>query len=329
LNLSTSPAEFVPQAFPTAGPAVALNHASFRYGDTLALDEMTLSVARGAVFGLLGPNGSGKSTLISLLVGRRAPDGGDVRILGEPPSPALRRRVGVVFQEPSLDPMMTVRETMQLQARLFDIPSSAAARRSERLLRRVDLFDRERSFTSTLSGGMKRRLELARALLPDPELILLDEPTLALDPDSRQALWEHLDEANAAGCTLLLATNDVYEAERHCHRVALIDHGRVVAQGTPDELKRDLRHDSVRIDWRDAPAISLEALEVQPGVGHVRLAGRTTHVTVDDASAFLARIFQQFGDQIIGVHIERSTLEDVYFQLVGRGIVDERPEVAR
>jgi ABC-2 type transport system ATP-binding protein len=322
LNLTTTPATLPSQPGAIASPAISLDRVSYRYGDRLALDALSLGVARGAIFGLLGPNGSGKSTLISLLVGRRIAEGGEVRVLGVPPSAAVRAKTGVVFQEPSLDMTMTVAETMRLQARLFGLPSKQANADAAALLDRVGLRERERSFTSTLSGGMKRRLELARALLPRPELILLDEPTLALDPDSKQALWEHLLEANAAGCTLLLATNDVYEAERYCHRVAMLDRGRVVAEGTPGDLKRDLRHDAVRIDWRDEPSTLLAALEAQPGVGHVRLAGNTTHVTVDEASPFLTRIFQQWGDQIAGVHIEPSTLEDVYFQLVGRGIVE-------
>jgi ABC-2 type transport system ATP-binding protein len=126
--------------------------------------------------------------------------------------------------------------------------------------------------------------------------------------------------------TLLLATNDVYEAERYCHTVALISQGAVVATGAPHDLKRDLRHDAVRIDWRDDPTPLVAALEAQHGVGQVRLAGRTTHVTVDDASPFLTGIFQQWGTMITGVHIEPSTLEDVYFQLVGRNIVDHPGE---
>jgi ABC-type multidrug transport system ATPase subunit len=324
LKLSTVPA--TPPARPEAlpGAAIALDRVSFRYGDRVALDALSLAVPRGAIFGLLGPNGSGKSTLISLLVARRTAESGEIRILGMAPSPEARARTGVVFQEPSLDPMMTVGETMRLQARLFGLPAHEANRDSDALLDRVGLRERERAYTSTLSGGMKRRLELARALVTNPELILLDEPTLALDPDAKQALWEHLLEANGAGQTLLLATNDVYEAERYCHTVAMLDQGRVVAEGSPAELKRDLRNDAVRIDWRDDPGGRVAALEVQAGVGHVRLAGRTTHVTVDEASPFLTRIFQEWGDSIAGVHIEPSTLEDVYFQLAGRAIVDER-----
>lgn len=307
---------------PLAEPALSLDAVSFRYGERLALDGLTLQVPRGAIFGLLGPNGSGKSTLVSLLVGRRAAESGAVRVLGAPPSAATRARTGVVFQEPSLDPIMTVGETMDLQARLFGLPAAQARRDVEALLDRVNLRERTDSPTSSLSGGMKRRLELARALLTRPEIILLDEPTLALDPDSKLALWEHLVEANAGGCTLVLSTNDVYEAERYCHTVALLSGGRVVEQGSPAELKRDLRADAVRIDWRDDPAGVVPSLEAHSGVGHVRVAGRTTHVTVDAASPFLTSIFQRWGDEITGVHIEPSTLEDVYFQLVGRGIVD-------
>ncbi|HYM16187.1 MAG TPA: ABC transporter ATP-binding protein [Dehalococcoidia bacterium] len=303
-----------------APPAVEISDLRYHYGERAALDGLTLRVPPGSIFGLLGPNGSGKSTLLGVLIGRRLAASGQVRVLGEPLSAGLRRRMAMVFQEPSLDPTMTVRETMRLQARLFGRPQGEAARETEALLARVGLGDRAGAMTATLSGGMKRRLELARALLTAPDLILLDEPTLALDPDSRQRLWQHLLEANADGRTLLLATNDVHEAERYCHTVALLDEGRLVAQGTPAELKRDLRRDAVRIAWKHDPVAEIAIMQTWRDVGHVRVAGRTTHVTVDAASPFLTRIFQQSGDLIHGVEIEESTLEDVYFQLVGKAI---------
>ncbi len=312
-------------------PAVAVRGLTYRYGERQALAGLSLRIPAGSVFGLLGPNGSGKSTLLSILIGRRLAQAGHVLLLGESPTDRLRRRVAMVFQEPSLDPLMTVGETMQLQARMFGLKRPAAMTAIDMLLERVSLSDRAAAFTSTLSGGMKRRLELARALLTGPDLLLLDEPTLALDPDSRLRLWEHLLEANSAGCTLLLATNDVREAERYCGEVALIDAGGVVAQGRPEELKRELRHESVRIEWADDPADDVAVLESWPGVGHVRLAGQTTHVTVDEASPFLARLFQGNGDRVRGVRIEESTLEDVYFQLVGRNIApaDRREDNGR
>jgi ABC-2 type transport system ATP-binding protein len=306
-----------------ATPAIALEGVSYRYADRVALDAVSLTVPRGVIFGLLGPNGSGKSTLLSLLIGRRAPDEGEVRLLGEPVSPGLRARVGSVFQEPSLDPLMTVGETMRLHARLFGLARERAVAETTRLLASLGLADRVQARTGTLSGGLRRRLELARALLPSPELLLLDEPTLALDPDARQALWRGLIAANAAGATLLLATNDVAEAERYCSAVALLDQGRLVAGGVPTDLKRDLRRDAVRIDWHEDPAARVAMLMSWEGVGAVRLAGLTTHVTVDAAAPFLTRVFRECGEHIHTVQIEPSTLEDVYFQLVGRGIAPE------
>jgi ABC-2 type transport system ATP-binding protein len=290
------------------------------YGERRALDGLSLEVRRGSITGLLGPNGAGKSTLISVLVGRRGARSGEISILGAPPSHRGRARLGVVFQERSLDPYMTVTETMRLQARLFGLPRDVAHADTGRLLERVGLTARAKDPTANLSGGMKRRLELARALLTRPEVLLLDEPTLALDPDSRAALWEHLLEANAAGMTLLVATNDVFEAERYCEEVALIAEGRLVAQGAPDDLKRDLRRNAVRIDWLPEARPDASLIEGWEGVGRMRRSGQTAHVTVDDARAFLARLFAEHGDGIHGVEVEASTLEDVYFQMVGQGI---------
>ncbi len=319
LSISTSQEPTPPTTDATA-PAIEITRASYRYVGRTALDGVSLAVPAGSIFGLLGPNGSGKSTLLSLLIGRRKPAEGELRVLGETLSASLRARIGVVFQEPSLDPLMTVHETMLLHGRLFGLSRVAAASETARLLARLALENHAGAYTSTLSGGMKRRLELARALLTSPRVLLLDEPTLALDPDSKQALWQYLLEVNAAGATLLLATNDVYEAERYCHTVALLDEGRVVAQGAPAELKRDLRRDAVRIEWKDGSAERADLLRAWEGVGSVRLAGATAHVTVDAASAFLTRVFQEYGEHIHAVKIEESTLEDVYFQLVGRGI---------
>ena len=311
-----------PAGSPT--PAVSVSDVTFSYGERAALDGLSLSVPSGSVFGLLGPNGSGKSTLLSLLIGTRTPASGTIRLLGEAPSNALRARIGMVFQDRSLDPLMSVRETMRLQGRLFGLRDAEISARTADLLARVGLADRVAAATSTLSGGMKRRLELARALMTEPDLLLLDEPTLALDPESRRAVWDYLVEANGRGCTLLLATNDVHEAERYCGRVALIAEGRLVAEGAPDELKRGLRRESVRIAWRGAGAPP--GIDAWPGVGHVRPADGETHVTVDDASEFLARLFRDCGHDVRGVRTSASTLEDAYFQLVGRGLDAEEPE---
>jgi ABC-2 type transport system ATP-binding protein len=309
--------------------AIDVRGVSFAYGERLALDDVSLAVERGTIAGILGPNGSGKSTLLSLLIGRRRVASGEVLVLGEPVSPALRARMAMIFQEPSLDPLMTVSETMHLHGRLFGNSRPHLRGKVDELLGRFGLADRAAAATATLSGGLRRRLELARALLSEPEVLLLDEPSLALDPDSRRTLWQHLLEANAAGATLLLATNDVHEAERYCQTVSFFAHGRVVAEGAPNDLRRGLRRDAVQIDWKSDASAEMPAIDGWAGVGGSRTEGRSAHVTVDNASEFLGRLFREFGASIHNVRIEESTLEDAYFQLAGTGIAQPEIDHAR
>jgi ABC-2 type transport system ATP-binding protein len=317
-------------------PPLALERVSFRHpaAKTAAddpvsrgVEDVSLAVAAGEALGLLGPNGSGKSTILSLVAGLLAPRSGSVRLLGAPVSAALRRRLGVVFQEPSLDPLMTVAETLRLHGLLFGLGGPDLRRRSDDLLTRMGLTERADDRVDTLSGGLRRRLELARALLHAPSLLLLDEPALGLDPDSRGALWDLLDDVRTEGTALLLATNDVAEAERICDRVAFLQSGRIIATGAPADLRRELRHDSVRVEWPAAPAGAAATLAAMEGVGSVRTAagpdaGTVLHVTVDDASAFVPALFALDGANrtpggIAGVRIHESTLEDAYFQRVG------------
>ena len=317
-------AEAPPHAPPWAAEAEAVTHT---YGERRALDGVTLKVPAGSIFGLLGPNGSGKTSLLSTLIGLLTPQAGQVRVLGQAPSPAVRAQVGIVFQESCLDPLMTVAETLWLHGRLFGLERSDLRRRIAHALERFRLADRTHQPTRTLSGGLKRRLELARALLPSPHLLLLDEPTTGLDPDSRLGLWEHLHEVNAAGTTLLLATNVVAEAEHHCDLVAFFDHGRLVAQGSPAELKRDLRHDSVQVEWPGCSDSSgLEAVSATPGAGKLTWLPPFLHLTVDDASVFVPQLFQLADGGIRSIRIRESTLEDAYFQIVGSPLSREDGE---
>jgi len=295
------------------------------YGTRRALDAFDLLVPTGSVFGLLGPNGSGKSTFISLLAAMAQPARGTLRILGEPPRAALRARVGTVFQENALDPLMTVHETLILAGRLFAMGRETITVRSERLLSEFGLAGRVNDHVSTLSGGMRRRLEMARALLHDPELLLLDEPTTGVDPDERKALWTALLQGEKGRRTILLATNDLAEADAVCDRVAFLRLGRVVAAGTPGELKRGLKREAVRLTW-DSPAdAALAEIAAWPGSGQVTCKGNDVHITVDDASAFVPRLFALAPHAIHSVRIEESSLEDAYFQHVG---ARARPEVA-
>lgn len=297
-------------------PAALAAEITYSYAGRRALDRLSLEVPRGAVFGLLGPNGSGKSTLLSILAGLRSPESGWVRVLGASPSAALRARIGYLFQATSLDPLMSAWETLWLHGRLYGMSGASLRSRIRAALEVVGLAERAQDHIASLSGGMKRRLELARALLTSPELLLLDEPTTGLDPDSEQAFWSHLRELLEAGATVLMATNKVVEADRYCDRVAFMHRGAVVAEGPPAELKAGLKHDGVWVEGSFEPAL-VDSVSAWPDVGRLTWAPPILHVTVDSASTFVPRLFQAAGDAIISVRVREATLEDAYFDIVG------------
>lgn len=299
-------------------PAVEAIDITRQYGERVALNSFTLDVPRGGVFGLLGPNGSGKSTFITMVAAMDRPATGSLRVLAETPSTHLRARVGTVFQENTADPLMRVDETLKLAGQLFGLSSSVIRERGERLLTEFGLAHRAQDLTSTLSGGMRRRLEMARALLHDPDLLLLDEPTTGVDPDERRALWDALLGRERGSRTVLLATNDLGEADAICERVAFIQAGRVVVTGTPDELKRGLKREALRVTWDSPTDEQLRQVEAWAGEGHVSQNEGVVFITVDDASAFVPRLFELAPGAIRAVSIERSSLEDAYFQHVSR-----------
>lgn len=307
-----------PQALATTA-AVETHDLTFSYEGHRALDGLSLTIATGSLLGLLGPNGSGKSTLLTILAGLRTPASGSVTVLGRTPDADLRTRVGFLFQETSLDPLMTVGETLSLHGRLYGMESTALRRRTSEVLAAVDLADRSQNFVRTLSGGMKRRLELARALLPRPELLLLDEPTTGLDPNSEHALWQHLLQINSEGVTVVLSTNKVGEADRHCDTVAFVHCGRVAAKGAPADLKTNLKHDAVWAEGEFSQAI-VDRLRLLPGVGLLTWAPPLFHATVDSASTFVPLLFQESGGAITSVRLREASLEDAYFEIVGAAL---------
>jgi len=206
-----------------------------------AVNDVTFSVKPGEIFAFLGPNGAGKTTTIQMLTTLLKPTSGSVRIDGLDPAESpleVRKRFGIVFQDPSLDSELTAYENMELHGVLYHVPRKVRAERSEALLKLFDLWDRRASIVKTFSGGMRRRLEIARGLLHTPKILFLDEPTLGLDPQSRNQLWTLVKGLNTnEGVTVFLTTHYMDEAEKAAQRVAIIDHGRIVAQGTVDELK--------------------------------------------------------------------------------------------
>jgi ABC-2 type transport system ATP-binding protein len=219
------------------------------FGEVTAVGGVTFDVKPGEIFAFLGPNGAGKTTTIQMLTTLLRPTSGSIAIDGLDPAAhplEARRRFGIVFQDPSLDHELTARENMDLHGVLYHVPRRVRAERIPTLLTLFELWDRRDDRVKTFSGGMKRRLEIARGLLHTPRILFLDEPTLALDPQSRNQLWTHVKHLNETeGVTVFLTTHYMDEAERVAHRIAIIDHGRIVAQGTPQELKQQTGTDSL------------------------------------------------------------------------------------
>jgi ABC-2 type transport system ATP-binding protein len=288
-----------------------------RYGERTALDGFSLEVPEGSVFGVLGPNGSGKSTFLALVAAAERPLEGSLTILGRAPARNVRARIGTVFQENASDPLMTPLEYLLFAGRLFGVTGQAARERAAALLERFGLAARAKDPISTLSGGMRRRLEVARALVHRPALLLLDEPTTGVDPEERKLLWETV-VAERDGATVLVATNDLNEADAVCDLVAFVQAGRVVATGSPAELKRGLRKQTVRVELQ-SPSSEVEARIAELAGGeNVTAANGELLVTTDDGPALAARLFATVGAAIRGLRIDEASLEDAYFQYVQR-----------
>lgn len=286
------------------------------YGSARALDGLSLDVPRGQVFGLVGPNGSGKSTFLALIAGAEAPEQGDLQVFGEHPRRTLRSRIGVVFQENTADPAMTPIETLTLAGRLHGLSRADARRQGVTLLAAVGLADRAQDRNATLSGGMRRRVELARALLTEPELLLLDEPTTGVDPGERRAFWEAA-KAGEGDRTTLVATNDLGEADAVCDGVAFLAAGRVVAAGSPAELKRGLRAESLRLVLVNADPVAIAAIRSIAGALETAWHENEVRVLTDDAAALVPALFAAIPGNIRSVGIERASLEDAYFARLG------------
>jgi ABC-2 type transport system ATP-binding protein len=298
--------------------AIRATNLTRAYGQRVALDGFSLEVQRGETFGLLGPNGSGKSTFIALLAGAsQTSNSGCLEVLGEPPTAALRARIATVFQENTSDPTMRVAEYCRFAGRLFGVSNTQLGTRIPSLLETFGLAGRAKEPIASLSGGMRRRLEVVRALLHSPELLVLDEPTTGVDAEERALLWEAL-KRSSADVTILLATNDLAEADAVCDRVAFIQSGKVVACGTAAELKRGLRRESVHISWPGATDQQIAAVASWPGSGEVTRDGAKVMVTTDDASVFVPKLFEFAPGEIQSVAIAAASLQDAYFQHVRR-----------
>jgi ABC-2 type transport system ATP-binding protein len=293
-----------------------------RFGERVAVDALTVDVARGEVFGFLGPNGAGKSTTFHLLTGLLAPDSGRVLIDGREAPPTdgrVRRRLGVVFQDPSLDDKLTALENLKLGAALYGLSGKRAESRIAELLALVELGDRAKEPVERYSGGMKRRLELARVLLHEPEILVMDEPSRGIDAPTQRRIWEQLLELRRQRrMTILLTTHQPDEAE-YCDRIAVLDHGRVIACDAPDVLRAQVGGDVVTLEGADADAI---AAEVQAKFAlAARVVDGAVVIETPRGHELIPRLVESLpAGRLRAVAMRRPTLADVFVHLTGRGL---------
>ncbi|MDR7133855.1 ABC-2 type transport system ATP-binding protein [Lysobacter niastensis] len=311
-------------------PAIRARGLTKRFGTLVAVDHVDLSVPRANVYGFLGPNGSGKTTSIRMLCGLLTPTEGEVEVLGlhiPAQAEALRRRIGYMTQKFSLFDDLSVRENLEFLAAVQDIPRAQAAKRIDELLGQYHFQDRQNQLAGTMSGGQKQRLALAGAVIHKPELLFLDEPTSAVDPESRRDFWEKLFDLADAGTTILVSTHYMDEAER-CHRIAILDRGVLVADGTPDELTQALAGRTVEVIAQH-PRRAKQLLVGVPGVLSVAQIGNGLRVLNDrngDAAERLRKALAEAGLQA-EVADSHPNLEDVFVSAT-RGRDDEQGKAA-
>ena len=311
-----------------AAPAVRARGLTKRFGALVAVDHVDLTVPRAHVYGFLGPNGSGKTTTIRMLCGLLTPTEGEVEVLGlhsPAQAEALRRRIGYMTQKFSFFEDLSVRENLEFLASVQDIPRVQAAKRIDELLEQYHFQDRQKQLAGTMSGGQKQRLALAGAVIHKPELLFLDEPTSAVDPESRRDFWEKLFDLADAGTTILVSTHYMDEAER-CHRIAILDRGVLVADGTPEELTQALAGRTVEVIARH-PRRAQKALVDVPGVLSVAQIGNSLRVLTDRNGDAASRLRQALADAGLQADVADShpNLEDVFVSAT-RGRDDERAQ---
>jgi len=311
----------------TEAPSSSLIHArglTKRFGGFTAVDAIDFDVAPGESFGFLGPNGAGKTSAMRMIACVSPATGGTLRVLGMDPAvdgPRIRARIGVVPQQDTLDMELTVRENLLVYGRYFDLPRQEIRRRVDELLDFVQLTERGKDQVEPLSGGMKRRLTIARSLVNEPDLLLLDEPTTGLDPQARHLLWDRLYRLKQRGVTLVLTTHYMDEAEQLCDRLVVMDHAKIVAEGSPRQLIE--RHSTREVLEMRFPAGVQDSLAGQlDGLGErvERLPDRIL-IYADDGEA-ASELAHARGLRPEMVLVRRSSLEDVFLRLTGRSLVD-------
>ena len=296
-----------------------------KFGDLVAVNGISFNVAKGEIFGFLGPNGAGKTTTINILCTLLKPTSGKAYIAGYDvvrQQSQVRQSIGLVFQDPSLDERLSAIQNMRFHAMVYNVPSRLSEQRIEQLLKMMELWDKRNNEVRTFSGGMKRRLELARGLLHSPRVLFLDEPTLGLDPQTRNRIWDYvLDLRRREETTIFMTTHYMDEADK-ADRIAIIDHGRLVAVDTPEKLKRAVGRDIITVKTDD-DARAAEEIKHRYQL-EARCDGAGLTFEVEKGEEFLPVFIKEFGTKILSVSLRRPSLDDVFLKLTGREIREEQ-----
>jgi ABC-2 type transport system ATP-binding protein len=294
-----------------------------KYGKLSAVDHINLDVFKGEIFGVLGPNGAGKTTTLLMLATLLKPTSGTAKVNGfnilEDPT-EVRESISMVFQDPSSDELLTGYENLKLHGLLYNLAGEGIERRIEKVLTLVDLTDRKNDLAKKYSGGMRRRLEIARGLLHDPQVLFLDEPTLGLDPQTREHIWSYIETlSKEMKMTILITTHYMEEAERLCNRIAIIDHGKVIALDTPKNLISRLGGDIVKLR---AKKINVGKLKKFKFIKKIEKSNNTVKLTVENTSKNLQKILKEI-ENVDSVEVRPLTLNDVFLHYTGREIREE------
>lgn len=303
--------------------AIQVDKLTKRFGDLVAVQQISFDVPAGEIFAFLGPNGAGKTTTISMLTTLMRPTTGRATVAGHDiveAQDAVRKNIGIVFQERALDKQLTAYENLEMHTVLYRVPKAERKQRIDHALETVDLLDRAGDQVETFSGGMKRRLEIARALTHTPRVLFLDEPTLGLDPQTRNRIWENLLELRQkTNLTIFLTTHYMEEAE-FADRIAIIDGGEIIALDTPDVLKKQVSGDVVNLSTLNLHE-DAAVIERQFGLP-VTLYDGEIHLEVQDGASFIPQFVREYGGTVQKISLNRPTLEDVFLKLTGRAIRD-------
>jgi len=311
--------------------AIHIENLTRRFNDLVAVDNISFDIKNGEIFGLLGPNGAGKTTTLSMLSTMLKPTSGKAMVNGvdvERDEDGVRKSIGIVFQDQSLDEELTAWENMDFHGRLYRIPTDTRNQRITELLRLVELEDRKDDIVKTFSGGMRRRLEIARGLLHHPSVLFLDEPTLGLDPQTRNHLWQYIATlAREKGITIILTTHYMEEADRLCNRIAIIDHGKIIALDTPKNLKDRIGGDVVTIKSSNPEAI-IAALN-EPWISRMEKHNNEVIISLQNADQHVSTMVTLLNSKqvmIESIAIHKPTLEDVFLSFTGKTIREEEAD---